>query len=354
MFQSIQRRTTTAMTKDLHCQKIVPSECVTPNVPRIRGSFFNRKFHESGGSVGQLTPSTPRVSANKSVNHRSSGSGTKFRPKRSGSTNDSLCLTNGSSKNGGRPTRSRPNSNEFFEPDFSTPRATRSSLLTPTNGVTTRRNGKITHFYYRPLELDNDSSSESTDSVMKRRHAHNPNRPTRTESPLAIEAPNAEVTLTILEPENLNCIDKSETAKSQSQKEQTTGQVMDAVKKLERKVIEIIEIDHDSDENQNATSEKLEATPPCIKRTRPEFASATQSDIVECSQIKKPAKMVESSQCITPPTTPPDKKNMDSGSPKKISTFIPGNCNIEEVLKLYGQDSSRESDSFEKNKTEAK
>lgn len=122
---------------------------VTPNVPRIRNSFFNRKFRESGGSVDQLMITTPRV-INKGSGKKSSGSSSKSRSRKDVGKSSG----DGNNRLSGRPTRSRPSTDELFEPDFSTPRATRASLLTP------MRNEKISFVQYRPLELDNDSSSE--------------------------------------------------------------------------------------------------------------------------------------------------------------------------------------------------
>ena len=199
-------------------------------------------------------------------------------------------------------------------------------MLTPTTGVTTNKDGRIAHFYYRPLELDNDSSSESTDNIMRRRHANSQNKSQEKEPPLAIEADHAEVTLTILPSENrTEPVEGTEAGKSGSQGS--------SKKKSPPKEIELIVID--SDDSQEPTEDVKKVNSLSQKRS----LNSTQSDAVECSQVKKSAKMVQSSQCITPPTTPPDNKVRESVSTKKFSTFVPGNCNIEEVLKIYGQES---------------
>lgn len=95
---------------------------------------------------------------------------------------------------------------ESFDPGFATPRATRY-LLTPTKSGTRRtKTGKIAHWIYRPLELDNESSSESTDAQMsnKRFKKDESTSCEITKSPpLAIEAPLAEVTLTIMKSNEL-------------------------------------------------------------------------------------------------------------------------------------------------------
>ena len=167
------------MTKETHRQKIVLTECVTPNMPKIRGSFFNRKYRESGGSNGQLTPSTSNSATSRSGN-RSSNSTPRSRAKRSGGKSDRLTLSRSSGKDRYQPNRSRPSSG-YIEQDFSTPRATRASLLTPISG-SNMRDGKITHFYYRPLELDNDSSSESIEDAIKRKQIGSQNETTEDSS----------------------------------------------------------------------------------------------------------------------------------------------------------------------------
>jgi hypothetical protein len=178
------------MTKDTHFQMAVMTECVTPNVPRIRSSFFNRKFRDiSGGSDGhtQLTPTTPKVNNSKAKNTPS----TRSRSRRSGgnSSGDSR-RTKTNLPNNGRPSRSRPNNDEFYDQDFSTPRATRSLLTPPRTSTKINKHGKVTHVIYQPLELDNESSSESNDKHMRMQHKRPKwmgSQETKL-SPLAIEA----------------------------------------------------------------------------------------------------------------------------------------------------------------------
>lgn len=164
------------MTKDIHFQIDLTKDttttdiCVTPNVPRIRTSFFNRKFRDiSGGSDGQheqLTPTTPKV---RTTRPKASSSSGRSRSRRSGggTGSSSRRLKTICSPSDGRPSRSRPNNNEFYDHDFSTPRAIRSLLTPPKTSTRVSKEGRVTHIIYNPLELDNESSSESSDRYLK-------------------------------------------------------------------------------------------------------------------------------------------------------------------------------------------
>lgn len=290
-------------------QKTVPTECVTPNVPRIKNSFFNRKYRDFKGSEIQLTPTTPKVT----IRNRTPTPKNRSR-KRSGRgihSRDSDTYN----RNNGRPARSRPSCNEYFDPDFSTPRANKS-LLTPTSSARLGKNGRITHLIYRPLELDNDSSSELTDNLLKQKQSKQLEYD-KSSSPLAIEADSAEVTLTVLEPSEQSYeLDKTEQQKVKS------GD----------KVIELIVIG-DSDESQDAKIEETKS----IKRIKSEVPK-NEIKVSERSQLPKtPAKMVEATQCITPPTTPPDKCSKEEEHSIEVSpTFIPGECDVEALIRLYG------------------
>ena len=248
------------MTMDIHLQITLPNECVTPNVPRIKASFFNRKYRD----IQSSTPSTPKVT-NARVRVSSSTS-TRSRSKRSGSSG----VGTGSSGRqqtyspySGRPSRSRPSNSEFFDPDFSTPRATKSLLTPTTNGTRLGKNGRITHLIYKPLELDNESSSESIDTRRKRSKllVSQEDR-----SPLAIEAPAPKS----LKDELETIVDDSATVMALEDVEQTKA-----------------------DENEDTDIDE-----PEIIEVRPEII-----------EVK------------------PD-----------FPTFVPGNCNIEEVLKLFGKE----------------
>lgn len=292
--------------------------CVTPNVPRLRHSFFNRKYRDmSASSYVHFTPQTPKITKSRTPTSRGRARKSTSGPRRGGN------------KTGGRPNRSRPDNYEFNDLDFSTPRATRN-LLTPTRSARLDANGRITHLVYRPLELDNnDSSSDNTNDSFMRRHQSQRS----IDAPLAIEAANAEVTLTIHDME----ISSSVTTKPKNQspdieeKSESTDdvQALDTQPKNTR-TYEVITIDDSDDSNhENETNEK-----PPAKKIKSSVQNGVQRKISEWSQAQ-----LKSTQCITPPTTPPEKKpdkevepNIEAG---RCSMFIPGLCNIEEIIHLY-------------------
>lgn len=133
--------------------------------------------------------------------------------------------------------KAKTNRDESIASDYSTPTTTRTPM---------RHQGRVPHLIYRPLELDNESSSESNDHFKKRRY---PSQGVKT--PLAIEAP------------------------PQYKKRK-------------------INLDDESPTQENKTPERVDSQP---------------------SQV-----------CITPPTTP-----------KRLVDFVPGNCNISEIMRLYSK-----------------
>lgn len=143
----------------------------TPTASR-RGSFYNRKSREI--SHFPPTPTTPKLDKSNlitPVRNRSGGrlssdgerSGTVIRQK-------SSIIT--------PPSKSKRD--ELISSTYTTPKTTRGlstpkttrGLSTPTltpGGCKLKANRRVTHLIYRPLELDNESSSESTDILAKRR-----------------------------------------------------------------------------------------------------------------------------------------------------------------------------------------
>lgn len=163
--------------------------------------------------------------------------------------------------------------------DYSTPRTTRTFVETINSGggSKTSKNLKLAHLIYQPLQLDTESSSESSDSFMKRRKVVRPCSPSNPPStPLAIEAP-----------------------PPASQSEDTN-------------------------------------LPDIVKPDEPEQAKPAKND--------DQTAMTNVSQCITPPITPPkakgEKETDEEVKESKLTSselpdFIPGRCDIEEVLRIY-------------------
>lgn len=154
----------------------------TPIVPRLRGSFYDAKHGEI--SHFPPTPTTPKLDQSH-IGPPASRSGTtrKFVANRSGSAGRKLIRTT--------PTCKPSKRDELISSNYSTPKTTRGLLtknLRPGTGnlKPTRR---VTHLIYRPLELDNESSSESTDSIMKRRDSLRRSSQDLKPKLLAIEAP---------------------------------------------------------------------------------------------------------------------------------------------------------------------
>lgn len=256
------------MTMDIHLQITLPDECVTPNVPRIKASFFNRKYRDI-----QTTPATPKVShARVKVT-----TSTKSRLKRSAGSTKGSTRQQARSPYTGRTSRGRTSINEPFDPDFSTPRATRNLLTPPsTNCAKLGKNGRVTHLIYKPLELDNESSSESIDTRRKRtRIIYSPD----SRSPLAIEAP------TLVK------------AESESGVENLTEIKQQALVVEEEKLT-------NANESQTKSTVKMVNENGDKTETKSDVSDDEEPEIIEVQ-----------------PDLP----------------FIPGNCNIEEILRLFGK-----------------
>lgn len=281
------------MTMDIHLQITIPDECVTPNVPRIKASFFNRKYRDS-----QSTPTTPKV-AHARIKLTTS---TRSRPKQSSTKASGSSRQQNNSPYNSRPSKGRSNTNEPFDPDFSTPRATRNLLTPPsTNGIKLGKRG-VTHLIYRPLELDNESSSDSIITKRKRTRTEEGVSEGKSEGKplLAIEAPrSSDDSLTefinIAEVEDEVEVNETTSATRQSEvKEQT-----EAESQVERAV-------------------KVVSEESALAERRGGFNDDEEPEIIEVE---------------------PDLPDMPA--------FVPGNCNISEILKLFGK---QESSSMRKEK----
>jgi len=254
--------------KNTEVSKIVAK---TPTVPRINGSMLNKKCKDCPKGGQPPTPATPKPTRQTPLRNRP----------RSGAKQ-----TNSS----GRSTKSKPNHNESIASDYSTPKTTRN-LSTPksTTCMTLKSGKRISHLIYRPLELDNESSSESSDCFMRRRRSTNSRRVSQEmKTPLAIEAPT-----------NSRSSEKFETCDTNHISANDNG------KKAASSVIE-------SDFKEDGA-----------KRRRLDDPST------ECL-VSERDNVDELSQCMTPPITPEKSKEED------IPMFIPGTCNIDDVLRIYG------------------
>lgn len=170
---------------------VPPSEVMkTPNLPRVKGSLFNRKFKEITSSR-QMTPdsddfqaTTPMINRRRSFVYGS--------PR-------VTALNNGSTS--ARSNKRKLRHNEPIASDYSTPRTTRYFVKSiNSNSNNKSKNVKVAYLVYQPLQLDNESSSESSDCFLKRRVVVKPSSPdTRAIAPLAIEGPPNEESFKITE-----------------------------------------------------------------------------------------------------------------------------------------------------------
>lgn len=251
----------------------------TPNVPKVKGSFFARKYREI--TQGQLTPSTPKLdNATPMRNRHRSGN---YHPY----TKDHHTTKSA------RSNRNQHINHDSIVCDYSTPTTTRT-LLTPTSLSGSKKRGP-TRFMYKPLELDNESSSESTDSIM-RRHEVIRRIPQEIK---AIEAPPPPFT------SEAEAVSESPPKSAEIPKSDTQENVITHEGSLEK-------------EGERSTIKMNEA---CQIEDR---------------------KLV--SECITPPITPEKTKDESVETSSKQPTFIPGNCDIDEVLKMYGTIKSSKSE----------
>lgn len=218
--------------------------------------------------------------------------------------------------------------NEYISSDYSTPKTTRTSVTRPTRGCRNLRNSKY-HLLYKPLELDNESSSESTDSILRRRKlATSPQDVSKT--PLAIKArPKSKSTETfrykkqsIYEPEIILTIQDSDENKT----------------KLVRKTPEV--------KGRNVKRQKLEVSPLPIKATGIEEVSRPLAKKIQ--DRKNQIEIIDLSQCMTPPITPEKVEEEEINESPKLPTFVPGSCDIQEVMRVYGSSIKKKSEANNK------
>lgn len=260
-------------------RRLVPQSEVTktPNVPRVKGSFFNRKHREITGYQGMSPGSAEGQVTTPMLNRRRSYMYTSPVARAAGQDNGSSST---------RSSRTKViRSDTTLSSDYTTPRTTRTFVETINSGGN-KSSKKLAHLIYQPLQLDTESSSESSDSFMRRRKVARPGSPNKTPSaPLAIEAPPPPVSIS----EDANLPD-SKTDESDS-----------------------------NDNDKNTTAKE----------------TAKHNDEPEVSNV---------TQCITPPITPPKVKGAKQDDeevkesklkPSELPDFIPGRCDIEEVLRIY-------------------
>lgn len=298
---------------DIHVQITIPDDCVTPNVPRIRASFFNRKYRDI-----KAAPTTPKSNqANIRVT-----SVTRGRARRSaGSTGNPANKQQAFSPITGNSFKGRAEINDPFDLDFSTPRATRNLLTPPSTNVTKRgKGGRVTHLIYKPLELDNESSSESLDSRRKRTRLEDHSPSPNSKPPLAIAAPpvNQDDSLT-------EFIDILE-VKDKTISEKTTPEIQSKSRV------------------QTRIEPEVEST---VEEVNEKYAENTKR--VECSGVGDVDDEPEIIEVV--PDLPDLPITPEASYAPETSTFVPGNCNIEELLKLFKK---RETSSMSNEKMESR
>lgn len=212
--------------------------------------------------------------------------------------------------------------NDSIASDYSTPKTTRTSM-TPSsirNGSKLRNGKFVSHLIYRPLELDNESSTESTDSFRRRDYQSKTRYSPST--PLAIEAPPIPPSRPALS-DRVSNVSKMKspwtppTAKKQLKLEggKLTKKEVTPIKR--DKKFEIVKKEKEADSDDDCQ----------ILLTIPPNHEKTPLNTIPTNMVDTPT------QCITPPITPEKLKEDEL---PQLSVFIPGSCNIEEVLRIYG------------------
>lgn len=230
--------------------------------------------------------------------------------------------------------------NDFIAADYSTPRTTKTAFTPNIRNIGSKlRNGKyVPHLIYRPLELDNESSTESTDGL-RRRDCRSQMRYSPA-TPLAIEGPNPS-RLAVLDQITNNSMKSPRTppcVRKQLKLEggRLTKKTITEIKREEEEKIlskkrAFKEEDSDSDECQI-----LLTIPPSHKRTPQTTNITTTATTTTTTTTTIPRNLVETpTQCITPPITP-EKSNQEETPTPQLRNFVPGSCDIDEVLRIYG------------------
>lgn len=156
----------------------------TPNLQKNRVSFLNRRNRDSPHFP--LTPTTPKLDKSMVTPMKirsggrnplnSRGSSSSRRTSREGLLNKSI-------------------GEELISSTYSTPKTTRG-LMTPNLSGSNKLKRRVTHLIYRPLELDNESSSESTESLARRRESLRKKSQDTDTKPLAIENATSQINVT--------------------------------------------------------------------------------------------------------------------------------------------------------------
>lgn len=215
--------------------------------------------------------------------------------------------------------------NDSIDSDYSTPKTTRTSM-TPSsirNGSKLRNGKFVSHLIYRPLELDNESSTESTDSFRRRDHQSTTRYSPST--PLAIEAP------PIPQPPPPRSALSDRVSNVSKMKSPWTPPNAKKQLKLEGGKLtkkEVTPIKRDKGFDIVKKEKGINSDDDCqILLTVPPNHEKTPLNTIPTNMVDTPT------QCITPPITP--EKSKEDELPQ-LSVFIPGSCNIEEVLRIYG------------------
>lgn len=209
------------------------------------------------------------------------------------------------------------NSTELLDPEYNTPRTTRVPR-TPTSNGKGKTKYRITHLVYRPLQLDNDSSSESQDFFMRR---HEPYRTT----PKKIKYKQDTPPLTVAKPLPIRAPPEIITIEDSSSNIDMPSNV-DTIERLCHDTPDTNNIQPTQSLVSKVKSQPDESIEPPTKKSR---TSDSQTKI-DKPQMSDPEHFSEVSQCITPPITP---EKSDTKPP--LPDFVPGNCGLAEALKYY-------------------
>lgn len=209
--------------------------------------------------------------------------------------------------------------------NYTTPKTTRTIQSPATSGK--MRNYTKPTLIYRPLELDTESSSESSDDLLRHRNNRAADR-----TPLCLPAPPT------ISQQKIEEIQKpQERVHPTPAKKQPYPEDDDEIQ-----IIEVINKPSDTAKTPNSPKRRkrhhnkhhANSMTPSIKNS----PSVRNSPIVQ-----KSIEIVQASQCMTPPITPErsakelvDKAEKEIVPEVKKPTFIPGNCNIEEIMRLCG------------------
>lgn len=231
--------------------------------------------------------------------------------------------------------------NDFIAADYSTPKTTKTAFTPNIRLGSKLRNGKyVPHLIYRPLELDNESSTESTDGL-RRRDCRNQMRYSPA-TPLAIEGPNPsrpavldQITDNSMKsPRTPPCVRKQLKLEGGRLTKKTITEIKrEEEEKISSRKRAFKEEDSDSDDCQI-----LLTIPPSHKRTPQTTVTTTNTtaNTTSTTTTTITRNIVETpTQCITPPITP-EKSNQEETPTPQLRNFIPGSCDIDEVLRIYG------------------